>query len=249
MQVSGAVQIELWTMRVDGIDEPAAARWLPMLDETERARAARFRAARHRAQYIAAHALLRAALSRLSPQPPSAWRFREGPRGKPVAWAKGAPADLSFNLSHSEGIVGLAAMRGAGHALGFDLEGLRRPVDLDVADRFFSPDEVAWLTSLAHPLRGAAFLRLWTLKEAFIKATGDGLSQDLASFSIIPAAEPRLRFAAAATERPEEWWFEQRILDEDFVAAAGLRRAAGLEVKARWTAVDPGKLGLAGLRD
>ena len=124
-----------------------------MFDETERARAARFVFPRHRVQFIAAHALVRAVLGRLCDVPPAAWRFVTDAHGKPSAWLDDGPAPVSFNLSHTEGMAGLAIRLGAGWAIGFDLEPLARTVDLAVADRFFSAREVAWLDALAASAR------------------------------------------------------------------------------------------------
>jgi 4'-phosphopantetheinyl transferase len=239
--------IHVWTMRVDRLDEAAATPWLPMLDETERERAARFVFPRHRVQFIAAHAVLRAALGRLCGAPPAAWRFVADAHGKPSAWLGDAPAGVSFNLSHTEGMAGLAVTLGAGWAIGFDLEPVARVVDLAVADHFFSAREASWLSSLVEPVRAEGFLRLWTLKEAFIKATGKGLTQDLAAFAVDPCP-PRICFTAALPEREADWWFEQRLVDGDFVAAVGLRRAESVPVEVRWMAVDPADLGTAGLR-
>jgi 4'-phosphopantetheinyl transferase len=237
----------IWTMRLDRLDETATAAWLPLLDETECLRAARFVFARHRVQFIAAHALVRAALSRLHRAPPAAWRFVADGRGKPSAWLGDAPAAVSFNLSHTEGMAGLAGCRGAGRAIGFDLEAAARTVDLAVADRFFAPPETAWLGAQAAPARPEGFLRLWTLKEAFIKATGKGLTQDLKALSFDPD-RPRIRFSTALAERAADWWFEQRRLDGGFIAGVGVRRGGAIPVETRWVAVDPADLGIEGLR-
>jgi 4'-phosphopantetheinyl transferase len=227
---------------VDRLDEPAVTGWLSTLDEIERARAARFVFPRHRVQFITAHVLVRTALGRLCGVPPAAWRFVADAHGKPSAWLEDGPAPVSFNLSHTEGMVGLAIRLGAGWAIGFDLEPVARTVDLAVADRFFAAREVAWLGGLAESARAEGFVRLWTLKEAFIKATGKGLTQNLAAFSFDPFP-PRIRFTAELLEREADWWFEQRLLDGGFVAAIGLRQAETLPVKTCWTTVDPADLG------
>jgi 4'-phosphopantetheinyl transferase len=245
--VSGALIVHLWTLRVDRLDEAAVAPWLAALDATERERGARFVMARHRVQFVAAHALLRAALAGLAGQPPSAWRFVADTHGKPFAHLGPHPVALSFNLSHTEGMVGVAAVAQAGCAVGFDLEPIARRVDLAVADRFFFRQEAAWLESLAESERTAGFLRLWTLKEAFIKATGKGLTQNLASFWFDPCP-PRIHFAASLGEREADWRFEQRLLDGGFVAALGLRRPAGSEIETRWQTVEPADLSADGLR-
>lgn len=244
---SGTTVVHVWTLPVDRLDEAAAAPLLAILDEAERGRGARFVTARHRVLFVAAHALVRAALSALAGEPAAAWRFVADKNGKPAAFLGPRPAPLSFNLSHTEGLAGVAAIAHPGWALGFDLEPLARDVRLAVADRFFSRHEIAWLEGLDEPLRRPGFLRLWTLKEAFIKATGKGLTQDLASFWFDPCP-PRIHFAAALDERPEDWWFEQRVLDGGHVAALGLRHRGASRIETRWVAVDPGELIADGLR-
>lgn len=244
---SGATVIHVWTLPVDGLDEAAAAPLIAVLDESERARGARFVTARHRVLFVAAHALVRAALSVLADEPPGAWRFVADENGKPAAYLGPRPAPLTFNLSHTAGLAGVAAIAHPGWALGFDLEPLARDVRLAVANRFFSRHETLWLAGLAEPLRRAGFLRLWTLKEAFIKATGKGLTQDLASFWFDPCP-PRIHFAPALAERPEDWWFEQRLLDRGYVAALGVRNLGARRIETRWANVDPGDLMAGRLR-
>ena len=242
----GETLVHVWTLPVDGVDEAAVAPLLAVLDPTEQARGARFVGARDRVLFVAAHALARIALSSLAGEPAAAWRFVADRHGKPRAYLGARPAAVSFNLSHTDGLAGVAAIAQPEWALGFDLEKLAREVRLAVADRYFSAHEIRWLEGLAEPLRRAGFLRLWTLKEAFIKATGKGLTQDLASFWFDPSppdtSQPRIHFAPVLAERPGDWWFEQRILDAGFVAALGLRNPAGCRIEARWTMVDPGQL-------
>src|SRR5207244_5059746 len=115
---------------------------------------------------------MRAALAELAGQPPAAWRFVADAHGKPSAWLDDHAAAISFNLSHTEGMAGIAAVARPDRALGFDIEPLVRKADLGVADRFFCPQEVAWLEALAEPQRPIGFLRVLTLMEAFFNATG-----------------------------------------------------------------------------
>jgi 4'-phosphopantetheinyl transferase len=243
--MSDTLRVQVWTMRIDGVAEKAAARWSDLLDAAERQRASRFVFARNRVEFIAAHALLRATLASEFGAPPGAWDFVADAYGKPAAWVGNAPALLSFNLSHTTGMVGLAAAPEPDRALGFDLENLARNIDLEVADRYFTPQEVAWLAGLPETERPRGFLRLWTLKEAFIKATGKGLTQDLDSFWFVPSP-PQIHFTLPLGEDGVDWRFEQRVLDGAFVAALGIRHRGPIAV--RWTAVDPARLGHGGLR-
>jgi 4'-phosphopantetheinyl transferase len=249
--MSGALRVQVWTMPVGGLSETDTSPWRDILDATEQARAARFVFDRDRTTYIAAHALVRVALTSMhAGATPRDWRFVEGEHGKPTAWVGNRAAPLSFNLSHTHGMVGLAAVASPGCALGFDVESLDRKVTLAVADRYFCPEEIAWLGQLSEPERPHGFLRLWTLKEAFIKATGQGLAQDLASFWFKPLL-PQIHFKPKLAERTEDWRFEQRILaNGHFIAAVGIRHQgmAGRTshqavetacVETHWTEVHP----------
>jgi 4'-phosphopantetheinyl transferase len=172
------------------------------LSPDERARADRFLFAEDRRDYTLAHDLLRRCLSIYRPAEPSAWEFDIEPSGKPVLRGDHA---ISFNLSHTRGLVACAI--GAGIPIGVDAEGAGRVVDAGaIATRYFSPSEVAALAQFGDPTHRLRFLDLWTLKEAFIKAVGIGLSQPLHSMSFglddgTIAFEPPPGFAAA------EWHF------------------------------------------
>ncbi|MFH1466973.1 MAG: 4'-phosphopantetheinyl transferase superfamily protein [Pseudomonadota bacterium] len=140
-----------------------------LLDADERARAARFVRAEDRARFVAAHALLRRALSHGREVPPEAWRFRQDEAGKP--WVEGGgPA---FSLSHWPG--GVAALVADAGPIGVDGERLGRLSDpLALTRGIFSPEERAVLADPA--TRERRFLERWCLKEAWSKAVGGGLA-------------------------------------------------------------------------
>lgn len=215
-----------------------AETWRGILDEEENAQADRYVFAEDRIQYLVAHALTRHALSVLCPAvSATAWRFREVANRKPLALAPGEAAPVSFNLSHTNGMVGVAALARPGVAVGFDLEALDRTVNLRVADRYFRVEEIAWLNRLPQAQRTDGFLRLWTLKEAFIKATGEGLARPLDSFWFA-MRPPRLRFATGSAEPASAWHFEQRAIAARFIAATGVHAPDGPPPTA-WEEVSP----------
>ena len=213
------------------------ALWECVLDADERARAARFIAPGGRLAFIAAHALTRAALAAVAGAPAAAFGFVAGAHGKPQALLDGCPAAVSFSLAHTDGLVGVAVAAVPFLQLGFDLEPLARPAPMQVARRCFTAAECAWLEGLPEPRRGEGFFRLWTLKEAFIKATGAGLSQDLRSFGF-RVDPPAIRFAPGSAERAQDWCFAQRVVHGGFLAALALR-GEGAAIDAVWRAVDP----------
>lgn len=150
------------------------------LSSDERDRADRFRFPRHRRRFIVARASLRAILGSLLQQRPEDLTFRYGPQGKP--WLESGP---SFNLSHTGERVLIAVTREG--RLGVDIEEVKPVRDLEaLAERNFSPDETARVSSTSATNRPELFFRIWTRKEAFLKALGGGLSVPLDSFSIDP---------------------------------------------------------------
>lgn len=233
-----AIAVRVWTMRTSGLDEADVAPWAGLLDAPERARAARFAFPHSRIAFIAAHALARAALAGATGAPPAAFTFAAGAHGKPAALLHGSPAGPAFNLSHTHGLVGVALAAIPGVQLGFDLEPIDRRAPIEVARRYFTATEIAWLEGLAPSARAEGFFRLWTLKEAFLKATGKGLTQDLASFWF--AVEPPvIGFAPELGECAQDWCFAQRIVQDGFLAAIGLR-GQGACLDAAWCELDPG---------
>jgi 4'-phosphopantetheinyl transferase len=148
---------------------------LALLSADERERAQRLRFARDRDRFIAGRAAMRRLLGAACGRDPAGLVFAYGPAGKPSL--AGGP---QFNLSHTGDIGALAI---ADFELGIDIE-LVRPVERDVAARFFAADEVARLDGLTDQDWLAAFYRCWTCKEAFIKARGEGLGKALDTFSV-----------------------------------------------------------------
>jgi 4'-phosphopantetheinyl transferase len=228
-------------MRVDGLEEASVSPWASVLNESERARAARFVFPRNRVEYVAAHVLARRALAAATGYPAAEFHFEAGVHGKPVARIGDTAAGTHFNLSHSRGMVAVAV---APFEHGLDVEPLDRSVNLSIAGRYFCPEEIAWLGGLPQERQGEGFLRLWTLKEAFIKATGLGLSQELDSFwfEVFP---PAIRFKAAIADDPASWRFEQRDLEGRFMAAVGFRLPPGPAPEVTWWQVEPAALSAA----
>jgi len=177
-----ANEIHVWLMELDAPPPALLAEWRQCLDADELARADRFHFERDRIIYTAAHWLLRSALAAAGGLPAAAWRFANGPHGKPrIDPALGQDA-LSFNLSHTKGLVACAITLEA--EIGIDVELMEpRRSELDIAEHYFSAAEVGLLRAMPSARHMRTFFRLWTLKEALIKTTGEGLERALDSFS------------------------------------------------------------------
>jgi 4'-phosphopantetheinyl transferase len=161
------------------------------LSPDERARAAQFKFDRDARRFAVARSALRRLLSGYLGLTPDEVTFAYAAYGKPSL--AGVHAALSFNLSHSGEVAVVAA--GWDRAIGVDVEERRPLPDLAaLAAQSFAPREQAMLAALPEGERVAAFFRCWTRKEAFIKATGQGLAQPLEAFvvSLGPAEPARL---------------------------------------------------------
>jgi len=201
--------IHLWVAFPDEWAAPsqiAAARDILAPDEI--ARMERFRFPEHRHLFAVSHLLVRTALSYYSDLPPCAWRFVNDENGKPKIDPVAEADALSFSLAHTKGlaVVGMAG----GTDIGVDVERTGRRVDAEgLSRRFFSTEEAAILESLPPDRLDEQFPRYWTLKEAFIKALGLGLSHPLDSFAFRLTGESpcRIDFSAAEPQDPRKWRF------------------------------------------
>jgi 4'-phosphopantetheinyl transferase len=160
-----------------------------LLDDDERARAARFANARDAERWRRSHGLLRTLLGRYVQLEPASLRFAAGEHGKPAlaqdtgassarAERKSAPPSdvpqLNFNMSHSRQLA-LYAFSHAG-AVGVDVETARPRVDeVAIAARMLGDGEAQRLRALDPASRKREFLRAWTRHEATLKCVGVGI--------------------------------------------------------------------------
>src|SRR5579864_4206604 len=171
--------VHVWpvsTQAPDGVVEQF--RSLLAADEIERA--ARFRFERLQRSFILARGALRVLLGRYLNTEPRDVAFHYGAKGKPTLVA---PARLQFNASHSGDLALFAFTLDC--EIGVDVEAIRPMPDMEVvAERFFCAEETAELMALPVGQRDDAFFLCWTRKEAYIKATGEGLSTPLDEFRV-----------------------------------------------------------------
>lgn len=153
------------------------------LSQDEMDRAARFRFDRDQRRYILSRGVLRAILGWYLEMNPQQIRFCYGERGKPSLSDRSGNDQIQFNLAHSHELALYALLRG--DEIGVDLEYIRPMKDLEkFAAGFFSPSECEQLLNLPVKERQIAFFHCWTCKEAYIKATGDGLLRALDKFQV-----------------------------------------------------------------
>lgn len=223
----GPELVWVWLVDPDACGEGEVAACEALLDDAERARAARLRAASARRSYVVAHALARRSLSRFARVAPRDWRFAIRPGGRPEVGGPEAGAGLRFSLSHTEGLAACAVARGVD--VGVDVEaGARLARPLALAERFFAPEEAASLRALPECARREGFLTLWAAKEAVLKARGVGLAGGLAEVRIdLAGAAPALLASGAEDDAGSSWQLVVRRPTARHALALAVRRVAG----------------------
>jgi 4'-phosphopantetheinyl transferase len=167
--------VHIWRINLNS-DELQLQFFRETLSSDEIARAERFYFPEHRQRFMAGRGTLRTILGQYLDIAPKQVEFEYQPRGKPLLAAKFADQGLLFNLSHSQdlALLGISYQ----NQIGVDLEYIRTMSDLEgLAKRFFSAREYEYLRLLSPAQQQQIFFRYWTCKEAYLKATGDGLVQ------------------------------------------------------------------------
>jgi 4'-phosphopantetheinyl transferase len=229
--------VSVWWLPTDGVVPADCRRWLALLDYDERERAGRFRFERDRREFIAAHALLRQMLAFYLGRAAAAWQFAVGDFGKPKIDEKFHLPDIDFNLSHTRDLVAAALVSHA--VIGIDVEELdHAKADLEVAHNYFAPSEVEILRNAPQQERAACFFHLWTLKEAYLKATGVGLGTPLDSFAFT-LAPLRISFLTNSADAPQRWHFQTLPTTGRHVLSVAVANRSNLAIGVSSRAVTP----------
>lgn len=216
--------VDVWRV---GLDEPpAAGSEASVLSADEVARASRFHFEKDRFHFTRCRSALRGLLAGYLDIPAAEIRFEYLTSGKPQLAAEQNPRALQFNVSHSANMALIAV--GSEHRLGVDIEKIRGDVDTtELAERFFSLRERAGLQVLPDHLRVSGFFACWTRKEAFLKATGDGLSFPLADFSVStdPNSDPELEEINGNKEAGKQWFLADLRVTDGYRATVAFERS------------------------
>lgn len=182
-------------------DAATLADALSHLDDEERAHAERLALAEVRARFVLVRSALRRILGRYLERAPHALDFVTGPHGKRAL----ADAALSFNLSHAGDYALIAITKR--WPLGVDIERISSArAWTDIAERFYSEHEQAQLTVLPEAEREGAFFRVWSRKEAVVKALGEGLTCPFSTFDVsADADDARLLAFRRDDVKVEDW--------------------------------------------
>jgi 4'-phosphopantetheinyl transferase len=194
-----------------------------VLSPDEIARANRFHFDKDRIHFTQCRLALRSVLAAYIAVPASEIRFEYLNGGKPQLVADQNPRGIQFNVSHSGNMALLAI--GDGYRVGVDIEKIRGDVDaIALAERFFSIRERNGLRALPDDLRVLGFFACWTRKEAFVKATGEGLSFPLADFSVTthPDCDPELEEVRGNAEAHKQWFLADLSIVDGYRATVAV---------------------------
>ncbi len=222
--------VDIWRAHLDLSDN-----YLELLETTlsddENQRAARLYFQGDRDRFIAAHGCLRDILARYLHCEPGQLSFSAGSNGRPGLSANSFDAGIEFNLTHS-GTYALVAVTWE-RKVGVDLECIRQGLSPEnIAERYFSQGEVSELMALPTDQREAAFFKCWTRKEAYMKATGLGLSLPLDSFdvSLNPNEPAILRATRPDPQEVARWSLLSLEVDSGYASAVAVE-GQGLEFR------------------
>lgn len=233
-------QVDLWCAFLDEAKAPDLdQRYRSILSTEEAQRYARFHFEKDRRQFLLTRALVRDVLSRYVAVEPSRLVFTRNEYGKP-ALAEPAACPVVFSLSHTKGLSVCAVA--SAQMIGVDVERLDRTnCHPDVANRFFAPSEAAYLEGLDGDQRRLEFLRLWTLKEAYVKARGKGLSIPLNSFAVAcpPGQQARVSSQDVAPRNAADWRVLQVRLGGSFQIAIAVSMTERQGCAVRLTTLRP----------
>lgn len=219
MATNGRNQVQVWRASLALRDDTRRELWT-LLSAEERAQSDRYKSVRDQKRFAAAHGVLRLLLARYLAVPAAEVRFVTGAHGKPyVIGLNGAGGSLRFNLAHS-GEMALFVFA-ENREVGVDLEEIdARTARPALAERFFAPGERSSILARTPDERPHYFARLWTLKEAYLKALGLGLTQPLDSFEIgLENDIPSLVAGVPGGRTPVDWSLRELDVGPQYAAA------------------------------
>lgn len=229
-------QVDVWLTALEALTADLLYSYEAILSTDERERLRRFIVLEPRVQHVVARALLRTTLSRYAEVEPTQWCFETNKYGRPYLAAPVIGHDLRFNLSHTTHLVALAITEGC--EIGIDVEYTLRQFDSDrLASTVFAPAEIKALQAAPQSQRRELFWAFWTLKEAYIKARGMGLSLPLDGFAFdLSFTHPRIDFNERCPDDPSSWQFRRCAPTPDHTLAVAVTAPeAAVDIRLMWT--------------
>lgn len=203
--MSDDVLVAVFSADDGGMDTALWTRLRSWLQPEETERADHYKDMEARAAFLIGRGMARSMLAEVTGIAPGAWRFSEGPHGRPEIASPDTP--YRFNLAHSHGMIACAVAKN--RDVGVDVEFLDRPDSShDVAKRVCSEDELADIDAAPEEGRKERFLVYWTLKEAYLKARGLGISVHMGDVAFtVNGGEPKFVPAGSLAGADTRWLF------------------------------------------
>ena len=232
----GAGQVDVWLTSLSDVGSSQQFAYMQLLSEPERAKWQRFVAQDAQLQYLVTRALVRTTLSKYAGVTAQAWQFEANRYGRPHVSQPQASRDIRFNLSNTSGLVACVVSRDC--EIGVDVENISRTLDTDaLAPAVFAPAELADFRRAVSEDRRNRFFSYWTLKEAYIKARGMGLSLPLDAFWFeLDGPSPLLFVTDRCPDVAGRWRFYQYVPTDDHKMAVAVAAPQGAEpsIHLRW---------------
>jgi 4'-phosphopantetheinyl transferase len=215
-----ANQLHLMVTSVDELAENLE-RTAAVIDSEERARADRFINTAHGDNYRLVRGTLRLCLAEYTGMPAEAIRFIANQYGKPEIAPEQNQQALQFNISHSHRMTAfLFSLR---KSVGVDIEFIKPLKNMSgLAQHVCSPEELEEFNTLEKAQQQDSFFRLWTRKEAFIKAKGQGLSMGLRSIHIGFDTSNSTHLIQYKGDRLDNWLVKDLACDANYKLAAAI---------------------------
>ena len=215
--------LDLWCLHV--ADVPLSFLADPyqsdLLSAKELERYSTLRFQKDRNIYLARRILVRGVLSRHAGVQPWEWRFAENEFGKPCIAAKCCTLGLHFSVSSSSDLAVCIVAREP--LSGVDVEDTHKPDAMEASELILSAEERIYLEQLPPHKRKHALLQYWTLKEAYLKARGIGLTLPLGDISFHRQRPTILvSLSKAIVHDPKGWRFQQYLLFNRYLTATAI---------------------------
>ncbi len=223
-------EIHLYLADVESVTSDLFERYRAILSPEELERNERYRFQHSKNTDLLARAITRTTLSKYAPFQPEEWQFIKGEHGKPEI--ANPNVSLRFNLSHTRRYVALAVTKT--FDIGVDIECIERNNDvLSIAEHYFAEQELNDLFQLPARSQEDRFFDYWTLKEAYMKARGEGLALGLGNFSfMLRQSKPiTISFNQSLVDQAKDWLFWLSSLTIDHRLALAFRHRNQLNAK------------------
>jgi 4'-phosphopantetheinyl transferase len=220
--------VHIWLIGEHSVAQEHLLEWRSLLSPDELIRLERFRFLKDRNLFLLAHAHVRRVLSRYAPIAPAAWQFQATKLGRPEIALEPYRTNLHFSLSHTPGLVAVAVGRVA--EVGVDVENVDRQMDVKaLAEYAFTAQESQHLAGYTESAFRTRFLEIWTLKEAYAKARGLGMSLPFDQFAFdVRGDEIKIHFDEATPgDRASSWQFHLQRPGSNHQLALAVRKAGG----------------------